>query len=93
MDQSNTVEPCSNAAASPKETEVHAADAQNPDFSLVRGEICLNNLPIKALQETFKATFGRETTVKDKTWLKRRITMGLTNSCNVPTTNQLNITS
>ncbi|CAF2061485.1 hypothetical protein HID58_072194 [Brassica napus] len=76
VDQSNTVEP----TAPP-------ADAQRPDFSLVRGEICLNNLPIKALQETFKATFGRATTVTDKTWLKRRITMGLTNSCNVPTTN------
>nr|VDD63131.1 unnamed protein product [Brassica oleracea] len=87
VDQSNTVEPCSNAAASPKETAAPPADAQRPDFSLVRGEICLNNLPIKALQETFKATFGRETTVKDKTWLKRRITTGLTNSCNVPTTN------
>lgn len=81
---SNTVEPCSNAEASPKET---ATTAQKPDFSLVRGDICLSNLPIKALQETFKAAFGRETTVKDKTWLKRRITMGLTNSCNVPTTN------
>ncbi|CAG7903580.1 unnamed protein product [Brassica rapa] len=87
VDQSNTVVPCSNAEASPKETAAPPATAQRPDFSLVRGEICLNNLPIKALQETFKATFGRETTVKDKTWLKRRITMGLTNSCNVPTTN------
>ncbi|ESQ27923.1 hypothetical protein EUTSA_v10018282mg [Eutrema salsugineum] len=86
MNQSNTVETCSNAEASPKETALPAA-AQKPDFSLVRGEICLDNLPIKALQETFRATFGRETTVKDKTWLKRRITMGLVNSCNVPTTN------
>ncbi|KAF3522271.1 hypothetical protein F2Q69_00050502 [Brassica cretica] len=51
VDQSNTVEPTA-----------PAADAQRPDFSLVRGEICLNNLPIKALQETFKATFG----LKDK---------------------------
>ena len=87
VDQSNTVVPCSNAEASPKETAAPPATAQRPDFSLVRGEICLNNLPIKALQETFRATFGRETTVKDKTWLKRRITMGLINSCNVPTTN------
>ncbi|CAH2066957.1 unnamed protein product [Thlaspi arvense] len=86
MNQSNTVEPCSNAAASPKETALPAA-AQKPDFSLVRGEICLDNLSIKALQETFRATFGRETTVKDKTWLKRRITMGLVNSCDVPITN------
>ncbi|KAJ0241020.1 TRF-like 6 [Hirschfeldia incana] len=84
VNQSNTVEPCS--ASSPTETALSAA-AEKPDFSLVRGEICLNNLSIKALQETFRATFGRETTVKDKTWLKRRITMGLTNSFDIPTTN------
>ncbi|KAF8084283.1 hypothetical protein N665_0726s0007 [Sinapis alba] len=35
-------------------------------FSLVRGGGCLDNLPIKSLQETFRATCGRETTVKDK---------------------------
>lgn len=87
MSQSNKVEPWSNtASASPNETALPVA-AQKPDFSLVRGEICLDNLPIKALQETFRATFGRETTVKDKTWLKRRISMGLINSCDVPTTN------
>ncbi|KAF9689964.1 hypothetical protein SADUNF_Sadunf01G0146800 [Salix dunnii] len=56
-----------------------------PDFSRLKGEICLDNLSIKELHETFKATFGRETTVKDKQWLKRRISMGLTNSCAVPT--------
>lgn len=33
-DQSNTAEPCSNAAASPKETALPAADAPKPDFSL-----------------------------------------------------------
>ncbi|PNT55030.1 hypothetical protein POPTR_001G170200v4 [Populus trichocarpa] len=57
-----------------------------PDFSRLKGEICLDNLSIKELHETFKATFGRETTVKDKQWLKRRISMGLTNSCDVSTT-------
>ncbi|KAL0380563.1 UNVERIFIED_CONTAM: Developmentally-regulated G-protein 2 [Sesamum angustifolium] len=51
-----------------------------PDFSLLNGEIHLDNLSVKDLQETFKATFGRETSVKDKQWLKRRIIMGLTNS-------------
>ncbi|KAJ6342535.1 hypothetical protein OIU78_010462 [Salix suchowensis] len=35
--------------------------------------------------ELVAATFGRETTVKDKQWLKRRISMGLTNSCAVST--------
>ncbi|CAN1286806.1 Telomere repeat-binding protein 4 [Linum perenne] len=58
-------------------------DASIPDFSKVKGEICLDDLSIKELQETFRATFGRETSVKDKQWLKRRIAMGLTNSCDV----------
>ncbi|GFP85719.1 telomere repeat-binding protein 6 [Phtheirospermum japonicum] len=57
-----------------------------PDFSLLNGEINLENLTVKDLQETFKATFGRETSVKDKQWLKRRIIMGLTNSCDFSTT-------
>ncbi|XP_022724214.1 uncharacterized protein LOC111280935 [Durio zibethinus] len=57
-----------------------------PDFSKLKGEICLDNLSIKELHEVFKATFGRDTTVKDKQWLKRRIAMGLTNSCDVSTT-------
>ncbi|XP_022149278.1 uncharacterized protein LOC111017724 isoform X2 [Momordica charantia] len=56
----------------------------NPDFSLLKGEICLDNLSIRELHEYFRATFGRETTVKDKSWLKRRIAMGLTNSCDIP---------
>nr|AIK27368.1 MYB1 [Bambusa emeiensis] len=54
-----------------------------PDFSILR-EVCLDNLTIRELQEAFRATFGRQTTVKDKLWLKRQITMGLTNSCGVP---------
>lgn len=56
----------------------------NPDFSLLKGDICLDNLSIRELHECFKATFGRDTTVKDKLWLKRRIAMGLTNSCDIP---------
>ncbi|TVU28762.1 hypothetical protein EJB05_20295 [Eragrostis curvula] len=55
-----------------------------PDFSILRGEVCLDELTIRELQEAFRATFGRQTTVKDKVWLKRRITMGLMNSCYVP---------
>ncbi|XP_057535586.1 uncharacterized protein LOC130813745 [Amaranthus tricolor] len=54
-----------------------------PNFSLIKGEINLDNLSVRELHETFKATFGRETSVKDKMWLKRRIAMGLTNSCDV----------
>ncbi|OVA08369.1 SANT/Myb domain [Macleaya cordata] len=63
-----------------------ACSSSMPDFSKIKGEICLDNLTIKELHETFRATFGRETTVKDKLWLKRRIAMGLTNSCDVSTT-------
>jgi len=74
-----------NATASPKEPALSTA-ASKPDFSRVPGEISLANLSIKELQETFRATFGRETTSKDKRWLKRRIKMGLINSCVVPTT-------
>ncbi|KAD6794843.1 hypothetical protein R6Q59_021364 [Mikania micrantha] len=57
-----------------------------PDFSKLKGEICLDNLSVKELHATFKATFGRETSVKDKQWLKRRISMGLSNSCDVSVT-------
>ncbi|XVE51879.1 hypothetical protein DITRI_Ditri02bG0076400 [Diplodiscus trichospermus] len=60
--------------------------SSKPDFSKLKGVICLDNLSIKELHEVFKATFGRDTTVKDKLWLKRRIAMGLTNSCDVSTT-------
>ncbi|XP_020081332.1 uncharacterized protein LOC109704962 isoform X3 [Ananas comosus] len=55
-----------------------------PDFSLIKGEVCLDKFTIRELQEAFRATFGRQTSVKDKLWLKRRIAMGLTNSCDVP---------
>lgn len=57
-----------------------------PDFSMIQGEICLDNLSIRELHELFKVTFGRETTVKDKQWLKRRIAMSLTYSCDVSAT-------
>ncbi|GAA0139111.1 hypothetical protein LIER_00725 [Lithospermum erythrorhizon] len=57
-----------------------------PDFSKLEGELHLDNLTVRELQETFKATFGRETSVKDKQWLKRRIIMGLTHSCDFSTT-------
>ncbi|KAL6140684.1 hypothetical protein ACLB2K_058981 [Fragaria x ananassa] len=56
------------------------------DFYESNSEICLDNLSIRELHDLFRATFGRETSVKDKLWLKRRITMGLTNSCDVSTT-------
>lgn len=58
-----------------------------PDFSILKGEIHLDSLTIRELQEAFWATFGRRTSVKDKLWLKRRIAMGLTNSCDIPSGN------
>ncbi|XP_068662706.1 uncharacterized protein [Aristolochia californica] len=73
----------------PLTTSVHLNNctSYNPDISTTEREICLDNLSIRELQETFKTTFGRTTSVKDKLWLKRRIAMGLTNSYDVPTTN------
>ncbi|XP_022999983.1 uncharacterized protein LOC111494307 isoform X1 [Cucurbita maxima] len=71
-----------------KSVESESSDAicttSKPDFSMLKGDICLDNLSIRELHECFKATFGRDTTVKDKSWLKRRIAMGLTNSCDIP---------
>ncbi|KAL6495951.1 hypothetical protein OROGR_030514 [Orobanche gracilis] len=69
-----------------KTSNSHLGTGLKPDFSLLNGEIDLDNLSVKNLQETFKATFGRETSVKNKQWLKRRIIMGLTNSCDFSTT-------
>ncbi|KAG1334266.1 hypothetical protein COCNU_03G003850 [Cocos nucifera] len=75
-----------NEAVTSSSTVSGTCTSSMPDFSILKGEICLDNLSIRELQEAFRATFGRQTSVKDKLWLKRRITMGLTNSCDVPTT-------
>eukprot|EP01018_Ginkgo_biloba_P003203 Gb_21033 [translate_table: standard] len=48
-----------------------------PGTDAAKTEICLDNLTIRELHEAFRTTFGRETSVKDKQWLKRRISMGL----------------
>ncbi|XP_021720476.1 uncharacterized protein LOC110688099 isoform X2 [Chenopodium quinoa] len=64
----------------------NGSSGSKPNFSLVKGEIDLDKLTTKELHETFRATFGRRTSVKDKMWLKRRIAMGLTNSCDVTVT-------
>ncbi|XP_071716139.1 uncharacterized protein [Rutidosis leptorrhynchoides] len=73
------------AAESEPSTSTMGAGSK-PDFSKLKGEICLDNLSVRELHATFKATFGRETSVKDKQWLKRRISMGLSNSCDVSAT-------
>ncbi|PSR96194.1 Telomere repeat-binding protein [Actinidia chinensis var. chinensis] len=89
IDQPESGGECSNPLDGPIENEslVSAVCTNSkPDFSKLEGEICLDNLSVRELHETFKATFGRETSVKDKQWLKRRIAMGLTNSCDISTT-------
>ncbi|CAN4086994.1 unnamed protein product [Withania somnifera] len=82
-DQCVRTDVCSHSQDAPNEDtpSTSTGSSWKPDFSKLEGKICLDNLTVKELQETFKATFGRETSVKDKQWLKRRITMGLTNSC------------
>ncbi|KAJ6415848.1 hypothetical protein OIU84_004606 [Salix udensis] len=87
FNQSGSAGECSHSSDNPVAGgSTPSAVTTKPDFSKLKGEICLDNLSIKELHETFKATFGRETTVKDKQWLKRRISMGLTNSCDVSVT-------
>ncbi|KAL1829301.1 hypothetical protein ACET3Z_007713 [Daucus carota] len=80
---------CSNPRVGVTRSESFSSSACNiskPDFSMLKGEICLNNLSVRELHEIFRALFGRVTTNKDKQWLKRRISMGLTNSCDVSST-------
>lgn len=86
---SETVEECLKPSEGPNECGPSSSasfTSSIPDFSKLKEEICLDNLSIRELHDIFKATFGRDTTVKDKQWLKRRIAMGLTNSCDVSTT-------
>eukprot|EP00249_Psilotum_nudum_P020368 c27672_g1_i2 orf=374-2428(+) len=53
-------------------TEFH-----NREPDALKGEACLDSLSIRELHEAFQRTFGRQTSVKDKQWLKRRISLGL----------------
>ncbi|XP_057853004.2 uncharacterized protein LOC131063223 isoform X2 [Cryptomeria japonica] len=62
--------------SAPSLTEV----VSKPDLDGAEDRILLDKLSIRELQDTFKATFGRETSVKDKQWLKRRISIALKNS-------------
>ncbi|GAU28807.1 hypothetical protein TSUD_357930 [Trifolium subterraneum] len=84
--QSGSIDQCSRPSEGVIESGSSASavnSALTHDFSMTDGEICLDKLSIKELHELFKVTFGRETTVKDKQWLRRRIAMSLTNSCDV----------
>ncbi|XP_041990632.1 uncharacterized protein LOC121741788 isoform X1 [Salvia splendens] len=87
--QSGSVEGCSkhlDESEKAKTSNSPVGTDIRPDFSLLNGEIHLDSLSVKDLQEIFQVTFGRQTSVKDKQWLKRRIIMGLTNSCDFSTT-------
>ncbi|XP_034209141.1 uncharacterized protein LOC117622533 isoform X2 [Prunus dulcis] len=89
INESARIGECSKPSDGPIESGSPASvicNSSKPDFYTLKGEICLDNLSIRELHGLFRATFGRETTVKDKLWLKRRIAMGLTNSCDVSTT-------
>ncbi|XP_057733545.1 uncharacterized protein LOC130948717 isoform X2 [Arachis stenosperma] len=87
--QSGSVDQCSRPSEGVIESGSSASavySALKSNFSMFDGEICLDKLSIRELHELFKVTFGRETTVKDKQWLKRRIAMSLTNSRDVSAT-------
>ncbi|XP_071741965.1 uncharacterized protein [Rutidosis leptorrhynchoides] len=79
-------DPPKGAAESEPSTSTTGAGS-NPDFCKPNGDICLDNLTVRELQATFKTTLGKETNVKDKQWLKRKILMGLSSSCDVSATN------
>ncbi|XP_057861007.2 uncharacterized protein LOC131069536 isoform X2 [Cryptomeria japonica] len=66
------IEKDSNESPPPEEE-----DNAKSDSNLSKKEICLDNLSIRELHDAFRRTFGRETSVKDKQWLKRRISTGL----------------
>lgn len=87
--QSGSIDQCSRPSEGVIESGSSASAVYsnlNPDIPMFDGEICLDKLSIRELHELFKVTFCRETTVKDKQWLKRRITMSLTNSSDVSAT-------
>ncbi|RZB58949.1 hypothetical protein D0Y65_042311 [Glycine soja] len=87
--QSGSIDQCSRPSEGVIESGSSASAVYSnlkSDISMSDGEICLDKLSIRELHELFKVTFGRETTVKDKQWLKRRIAMSLTNSCDVSAT-------
>lgn len=85
IDQSMDVSAYSIGTGGSPKAPALSTTASNNGFSGDTDEMCLGNLSIKALQETFRATFGRETTCKDKLWLKRKIEMGLIRPRVMPT--------
>ncbi|KAK9168733.1 hypothetical protein Syun_000873 [Stephania yunnanensis] len=53
------------------------ATVVEPESACDQNEFALQKMTIRELQEAFRSTFGRNTSVKDKQWLKRHITCGL----------------
>lgn len=86
LEMAGTILEHANDSVASRSSNSETCTSSEPDFSILKGELCFDNLTIRQLQEVFRATFGRHTSVKDKLWLKRRITMGLTNSCEVSDT-------
>ncbi|KAK1315039.1 hypothetical protein QJS10_CPA06g00230 [Acorus calamus] len=60
-------------------SDLSNAIIQLPASTSDQSALFLDNLSIRELHDAFKSTFGRETSVKDKQWLKRRIYSGLKN--------------
>lgn len=64
-------------------TEDKRETSRDSDGDVFKGNSSLDNLSIRELHEAFRTTFGRQTSVKDKQWLKRRISLGLGGSLEV----------
>lgn len=57
-------------------TKVVSPGSSVSGISRAHEEVSLDNLSIRELHEAFRATYGRDTSVKDKHWLKRQISAG-----------------
>ncbi|KAK1289214.1 hypothetical protein QJS10_CPB18g01669 [Acorus calamus] len=60
-------------------SDLSNAITQLPSSTSDQSALFLDNMSIRELHDSFKSTFGRETSVKDKQWLKRHIYSGLKN--------------
>jgi hypothetical protein len=57
-------------------TKVQAPKSVGPVVNSMPNPTSLENLSIRELHEAFRSTYGRDTSVKDKHWLKRQISTG-----------------
>ncbi|XP_042476070.1 uncharacterized protein LOC122057831 isoform X2 [Macadamia integrifolia] len=60
-------------------SELSTSTIPVPESSSDPNARLLDKISLYDLHETFRSTFGRETSVSDKQWLKRRISFGLQN--------------